>query len=55
MDISANEAAKKLISNEFNTWYANRVGKQLLNGIALGDVKVSLKLSDFNKHRQQPL
>ena len=55
MDMSANEAAKKLISNKFNRWYANRVGKHLSNGVALGDVRVPLKLSEFNKHRQQPL
>ena len=41
LDISVNQAAKKFISNKFNTWYANRVSKQLSKGIAPGVVKVS--------------
>ena len=47
LDISVNQAAKKIISNKCNTWYADRVSKQLSNGIMPGDVKVSLKLSDL--------
>ena len=38
---------RNLISNKFNAWYADRVSKQLSNGVAPGDVKVSLKLSDL--------
>ena len=38
LDVSVNQAAKK---NHF-IQVQNRVGKQLSNGIALGDVKVSL-------------
>ena len=30
-----------------NAWYADRVSKQLSNGVAPGDFKVSLKLSDL--------
>ena len=37
----------KFISNKFSAWYADRVSKQLSNGVAPGDVKVSLKLSDL--------
>ena len=47
LDISINQSAKKFISNKFNAWYAERVSKQLSNGVAPGDVKVSLKLSDL--------
>ena len=47
LDISFNQSAKKFISNKFNAWYADRVSKQLSNGVAPGDVKVSLKLSDL--------
>ena len=47
LDISINQSAKKFISNKFNAWYADRVSKQLSNGVATGDVKVSLKLSDL--------
>ena len=47
LDISINQSAKKFISNKFNAWYADRVSKQLSNGVAPGDVKVSLKLSDL--------
>ena len=47
LDISINQSAKKFISNKFNAWYADRVSKQLSNGTAPGDVKVSLKLSDL--------
>ena len=51
LDISINQSANKFISNKFNAWYADRVSKQLSNGVAPGDVKVSLKLSDL-KHFQ---
>ena len=37
----------KFISNTFSAWYADRVSKQLSNGVAPGDVKVSFKLSDL--------
>ena len=47
LDISINQSANKFISNKFNAWYADRVSKQLSNGTAPGDVKVSLKLSDL--------
>ena len=47
LDISINQSAKKFISNKFNAWYADRVSKQLPNGVAPRDVKVSLKLSDL--------
>ena len=47
LDISINQSAKKFISNKFNAWYAGRVSKQLSNGVALGDIKISLKLSDL--------
>ena len=47
LDISINQSAKKFISNKFNAWCANIVSKQLSNGVAPGDVKVSLKLSDL--------
>ena len=43
-DISINQLAKKFISSKFNGWYADRVSKQLLNGVLPGDVKVSFKL-----------
>ena len=35
------------MSHCFNTCYADRVNKQLTNGKAAADVKVSLKLSDL--------
>ena len=47
LDLTINQKAKKFISNKFNAWYAEKVSKQLMNGRALGDVKVSLKLSDL--------
>ena len=47
VDISVNQAAKRFISNKFNTWYVDWVSKQLSNGITPGPVKVSLKLSDL--------
>ena len=45
LNISVNQAAKKIISNKL--WYADRVSKQLSSGITPGDVKVNLKLSDL--------
>ena len=47
LDISINQSAKKFISNKFNAWYGDRVSKQLSNGVAPGNVKVSLKLKDL--------
>ena len=47
LDLTINQKAKKFISNKFNAWYAEKVSKQLMNGRAAGDVKVSLKLSDL--------
>ena len=47
LDISINQSTKKFISSKYNTLYADRVSKQLSNGVAPGDVKVSLKLSDL--------
>ena len=47
LDVSISQSAKKFISNKFNACYADRVSKQLSNGVALCDVKVSLKLSDL--------
>lgn len=38
LDISANQSAKKFISNKFNWWYADRVRSQLPNGMAPGDL-----------------
>ena len=47
LDLTINQKAKKYVSSKFNEWYAERVSKQLMNGKAPGDVKVSLKLSDM--------
>ena len=47
LDISINQSAKKFILNKFNAWYGDRVSKQLSNGVAPGNVKVSLKLKDL--------
>jgi len=47
LDLTINQKAKKFVSNCFNTWYAERVSKELTNGKAAGDVKVSMKLSDL--------
>ena len=47
LGISINQSAKKFISNKFNTWYSDRVSKQLSDGVAPAEVKVSLKLSDL--------
>ena len=42
LDISVNQAAKKIISNKFSTWYADRVSKQFSNEIAPDHVKAPL-------------
>ena len=47
LDISINQKARKFVSHKFNTWYADRVSKQLRRGVATGDVKVSMKLSNL--------
>ena len=47
LDISINQKAKKFVSHKFNTWYADRVSEQLRRGVAPGDLKVSMKLSDL--------
>ena len=35
------------MSRKLNTWDADRISKQLRRGVALCDVKVSMKLSDL--------
>ena len=47
LDISINQKAKKFISHKFNTCYSDRVSEQLKKGVAPGDVKVSMKMSDL--------
>ena len=47
LDISINQSAEKFFSNKFNAWYAGIVSKQLSIGVAPGNVKVFLKLSDL--------
>ena len=47
LDISINQKAKTFVSHKFNKWYADRVSQQLRRGVAPGDVKVSIKLSDL--------
>ena len=46
-DISINQKAKTFISHKFKTWHADRVSEQLKKGVAPGDVKVSVKMSDL--------
>ena len=38
---------KKIISNKFNSWYVDRLSRQLSTGIAPGALKVSLKLNNL--------
>ena len=47
LHISINQKAKKFISHKFNTWYVDPVSEQLKEGVAPGDVKESMKISDF--------
>ena len=47
LDSTINQKAKKYVPSKFNEWYSERVSKQLMNGKAPGDVKVSLKLNDL--------
>ena len=47
LNISINQKAEKFISHKFNTWYADRVNELLKKGVAPGDVKVSVKMSDL--------
>ena len=47
LDISVNQKARKFPPHKFNTWYVDRVSEQLRRGVAPGDVKVSMKLSNL--------
>ena len=47
INVSINQKAKNFISHKFNTWYADCVSEQLKKGVAPGDVKVSMKMSDL--------
>ena len=47
LNISISQKAEKFISHKFNTWYADRVNELLKKGVAPGDVKVSVKMSDL--------
>ena len=46
LDITISQKAKKFVSSQFNSWYAERVRRQLTNGKSLGDVKVSVKVNE---------
>ena len=45
LDISVSKTAKFFISDKYNSWLTNEVSKQLKDGKAAADVKVSLKVS----------
>ena len=45
LDISVNKVIKSFISDNYNSWLANEVSKQLKAEKAAANVKVSLKLS----------
>ena len=45
LELSVNKAAKAYVSEKYNVWMANEISKQIKEGIAPPDVKVSLKLS----------
>ena len=45
LDISVNKTVKFFISDKYNSWLTNEVSKQLKDGKAAADVKVSLKVS----------
>ena len=47
LDICINQKANKFISHTFNTWDAYRISEQLKKGVAPGDVKVSMKMSNL--------
>ena len=44
-DITVNKPTKLIIANKYNAWFRDEVTKQLVKGIKLADVKVSLALS----------
>ena len=43
LDVSINQKAKKCVSYKFNIWYR----EQLKKGVASGDVKASMKMSEL--------
>ena len=45
LDLTVNKAAKSFISEKYNAWLANEVAKQLKEGNAPSDVKVTLQLT----------
>ena len=45
LDLSVNKASKAYVSEKYNVWMAKEIPKQIKEGIASPDVKVSLKLS----------
>ena len=47
LDISVNKVINSFISDNYNSWLANEVSKQLKAEKAAANVKVSLKLSVF--------
>ena len=45
LDLTVNKPAKACVSNKYQQWYADKVLKQLSQGVTPHDVKVDVKLS----------
>ena len=47
LDITVNKPAKSFVKDKYNMWYTEQLAKQLNEGKAPADVKVSLNLSEI--------
>ena len=47
LDITVNKPAKSFVRDKYNMWYTEQLAKQLNEGKAPADVKVSLNLSEI--------
>ena len=45
LDLTVNKPAKAFVSNKYQQWYADKVSKQMSQGVTPHDVKVDVKLS----------
>ena len=45
LDLTVNGATKAFLERKYTEWYSKKISKALVDGIALDDIEIELKLS----------
>ena len=45
LDLTVNGSAKSFMKHKFTEWYSAQIGKELEDGVPLGDIEIKLQLS----------